>query len=60
MVEGLDAAACYLRPQLVVETLRELRWGVDDGISLRKNQSEISALYSTVIPTGISLWFSRP
>ena len=32
MVEGLDAAACYLGPELVVKGLRELRWRIDDGI----------------------------
>ncbi|VFM95913.1 MAG: hypothetical protein BECKG1743F_GA0114225_101094 [Candidatus Kentron sp. G] len=34
MVESLDATACYLGPQFIVEGLRELRWRIDDGIYL--------------------------
>nr|VFK59826.1 MAG: hypothetical protein BECKUNK1418G_GA0071005_100916 [Candidatus Kentron sp. UNK]VFK70121.1 MAG: hypothetical protein BECKUNK1418H_GA0071006_102416 [Candidatus Kentron sp. UNK] len=32
MVESFDATPCYLRPQLIVKTLREPQGRIDDGI----------------------------
>ena len=60
MVESFDATPCYLGPQFVVKTLRELRWRIDDGIQLRKNQSEIAGAVSIRNAIGIiSFCFSR-